>query len=130
MFGWPLIQSIGIRHISGLPQKCVGGCRPLLFPRTFTTNGQLGDADPKISNVAVLGGGITGLASALHLAQQLPHAQITLFERSSRLGGWLRSTQVDVGNGKVVFEQGPRTLRATRPNGWLTLDLVSVMIQG
>ncbi|KAL8721719.1 MAG: hypothetical protein Q9225_001669 [Loekoesia sp. 1 TL-2023] len=78
----------------------------------------------EVTNVAVLGGGITGLASAYYLAQQLPHAQITLFEGSSRLGGWLRSKQVNVGDGKVVFEQGPRNLRPTRPNGWVTLDLV------
>ncbi|KAL8943431.1 MAG: hypothetical protein Q9216_001069 [Gyalolechia sp. 2 TL-2023] len=76
------------------------------------------------TNVAVLGGGITGLASAFYLAQQLPYSQITLFEGSLRLGGWLRSKRVDVGNGKIVFEQGPRNLRPTRPNGWVTLDLV------
>ncbi|KAL8841943.1 MAG: hypothetical protein Q9170_000723 [Blastenia crenularia] len=77
----------------------------------------------EVSNVAVLGGGITGLASAYYLAKQVPEAQITLFEGTSRLGGWLRSEKVDVGNGKVIFEQGPRTLRPTRPNGWITLDL-------
>ncbi|KAI4281414.1 MAG: hypothetical protein L6R38_003715 [Xanthoria sp. 2 TBL-2021] len=75
-------------------------------------------------NVAVLGGGITGLASAYYLAQQLPKAHITLFEGSSRLGGWLHSKQIDVGTGNIVFEQGPRTLRPSRPNGWVTLDLI------
>ncbi|KAL8860401.1 MAG: hypothetical protein Q9178_003060 [Gyalolechia marmorata] len=78
----------------------------------------------EVFNVAVLGGGITGLASAYYLAQQLPNAQVTLIEGSSRLGGWLHSKQIDVGNGKVVFEQGPRTLRPSRPNGWVTLDLI------
>ncbi|KAL9021426.1 MAG: hypothetical protein Q9185_001323 [Variospora sp. 1 TL-2023] len=78
-----------------------------------------------VGDVAVLGGGITGLASAYYIAERLPHSQITLFEGRSRLGGWLRSTQVDVGNGNVVFEQGPRNLRPTRPNGWLTLDLIN-----
>ncbi|KAL9587051.1 MAG: hypothetical protein Q9212_000503 [Teloschistes hypoglaucus] len=71
-----------------------------LGPEFTTTSGQLGaaDAEPGINNIAVLGGGITGLASALYLAQRLPRAQITLFEGSSRLGGWLRSTQVDITN--------------------------------
>ncbi|KAL8799748.1 MAG: hypothetical protein Q9182_005654 [Xanthomendoza sp. 2 TL-2023] len=77
-----------------------------------------------LTDVAVLGGGITGLASAYYLAQRLPNAQITLFEGSSRLGGWLHSKQIDVGNGSIVFEQGPRTLRPSRPNGWVTLDLI------
>ncbi|KAL8758998.1 MAG: hypothetical protein Q9199_001086 [Rusavskia elegans] len=81
-------------------------------------------SNPASLNVAVLGGGITGLASAYYLAQQLPKAQITLFEGSSRLGGWLHSKQIDVGTGNIVFEQGPRTLRPSRPNGWVTLDLI------
>ena len=92
--------------------------------RRYSSNTSYDDPSSKPTNVAVLGGGITGLASAYYLAQQLPRSQITLFEASSRLGGWLRSTQVDVGNGNVVFEQGPRNLRPTRPNGWVTLDLV------
>ncbi|KAL6714629.1 oxygen-dependent protoporphyrinogen oxidase [Lecanora helva] len=78
----------------------------------------------KITDVAVLGGGITGLATAFFLTRSLPAAKITLFEASPRLGGWLHSKQVDVGNGKVVFEQGPRNLRPSVPNGLITLDLV------
>ena len=78
----------------------------------------------KNHQIAVLGGGITGLASAYYLSRSLPNAKITLFEGTSRLGGWLHSKQVDVGNGRVLFEQGPRTLRAVAPNGLITLDLV------
>ena len=77
------------------------------------------------TNIAVLGGGITGLATAYYLSKSLPNAKITLFEASSRLGGWLHSASVDVGNGKIVFEQGPRNLRPTMPNGLITLELVS-----
>ena len=106
-------------------------CGPLVYghnslrQRTFATNDAIDGSNQEVLNVAVLGGGITGLASAYYLTQQLPNAQVTLFEGSSRLGGWLHSKQIDVGNGKVVFEQGPRTLRPSRPNGWVTLDLVS-----
>ena len=75
-------------------------------------------------DVAVLGGGITGLASAFYLSSTAPDTKVTLYESGPRLGGWLHSTSVDVGNGKVVFEQGPRNLRPSMPNGWLTLDLV------
>ena len=80
------------------------------------------------TDIAILGGGITGLASAYYLSRFLPDANITLFEASSRLGGWLHSKQVNVGTGKVVFEQGPRNLRPTNPNGLVTLDLVGIRI--
>lgn len=76
-------------------------------------------------NIAILGGGITGLSSAYYLSQQLPAANITLYEATESLGGWLRSRHVDVGNGTVVFEQGPRTLRPHTPAGLVTLELVT-----
>ena len=81
----------------------------------------------EVKNVAILGGGITGLASAFYLSKQLPEARITIFEGSSRLGGWLHSKRVDVGNGSVVFEQGPRSLRPKVPNGLVTLNLVGTI---
>ena len=52
-------------------------------------------------------------------------SRFTLIEGSDRLGGWLRSSSVDVGTGNVVFEQGPRNLRPSWPNGHVTLGLVS-----
>lgn len=75
-------------------------------------------------NIAILGGGITGLASAYYLSKELPSASITLYEASDRMGGWLQSKHVDVGNGKVIFEQGPRTIRPRTPAGLVTLELV------
>lgn len=75
-------------------------------------------------NIAILGGGITGLSSAFYLSKSLPSANITLYEASDRLGGWLRSKHVDMGNGKIVFEQGPRTLRPHTPAALVTLELV------
>lgn len=76
------------------------------------------------TDVAVLGGGITGLVSAYYLSKEFSNAKIVLFEGSSRLGGWVKSEKVDVGNGSVIFEQGPRNLRPSIPNGLITLDLV------
>ena len=80
-----------------------------------------------IRDVAVLGGGITGLSTAYYLSRFLPRStRIELFEASPRLGGWLDSTSVDIGNGsaRVVLESGPRTLRPNPPNGLVTLDMV------
>jgi oxygen-dependent protoporphyrinogen oxidase len=76
------------------------------------------------NDYAVLGGGITGLTTAYYLSKEKPHAKITLYEGSDRLGGWLNSKAVDVGDGSVVFEQGPRTLRPNTPASLVTLELV------
>lgn len=85
-----------------------------------------GSAKPEdaITNVAVVGGGISGLASAYFLSRRLPRVKITLFERSSRLGGWLHSEKVDVTNGKILFEQGPRSIRPNTLGAKVTLGLV------
>ena len=37
--------------------------------------------------VAIVGGGISGLAAAHRVRELLPNAELTLFEASSRLGG-------------------------------------------
>ena len=77
------------------------------------------------------GGGISGLASAYYLTKELPHSRVVLFEASEGLGGWIKSRTVDVGNGSVVFEQGPRTLRTALPNGPVTISLVySTVLSG
>ncbi|KAK5710663.1 oxygen-dependent protoporphyrinogen oxidase [Elasticomyces elasticus] len=65
-------------------------------------------------NIAILGAGITGLSTAYYLTQSLPSANITLYESSPRIGGWLSSHRVPVKDGTILFEAGPRTLR---PNG-------------
>jgi oxygen-dependent protoporphyrinogen oxidase len=77
------------------------------------------------TRIAVLGGGITGLSTAYYLTKELPNAKITIYEGSERVGGWLSSKYVDVGNGKILFEQGPRTLRPHGPAALVTLEMVS-----
>lgn len=77
-----------------------------------------------VENVAVIGGGITGLATAYFLSKASPEIRVTLLEGGKRLGGWLHSEVVETSHGKVIFEKGPRTLRPNIPNGILTLDLV------
>lgn len=78
--------------------------------------------------VAVIGGGITGLAAVYFISTYMKNVPVTLYESGPRLGGWLRSSSIDVGNGHVVFEEGPRTLRPSVPNGLLTIRLVSATI--
>lgn len=75
-------------------------------------------------DIGVLGGGITGLASAYFLTREHPSAKITIYEAKDRVGGWLESKRVPVKDGNVLFEAGPRTLRP-QANGTLTARLVT-----
>jgi len=45
--------------------------------------------------IAVVGGGISGLAAAHRLRELLPHAELSLFEASARLGGVLDTVERD-----------------------------------
>ncbi|KAJ2339950.1 oxygen-dependent protoporphyrinogen oxidase, partial [Coemansia sp. RSA 2618] len=76
--------------------------------------------------ITVLGGGITGLSTAWYLAQQLPPSVgVKLIESSSRLGGWMRTDQRQVGETKFIVERGPRTLRTgSSPDARAVLELV------
>lgn len=85
--------------------------------RTYSSDQEHGN------DIAILGGGITGLASAYYLTKELPRAKITVYEASDRLGGWLSSKRVPVKDGSVLFEAGPRTLRPAS-NGVLSARLV------
>ena len=72
--------------------------------------------------IAILGGGVTGLAAAHALSRRFPAAHILLLESTPRLGGWLQSELVVVHNhNRILVERGPRTLR---PQGSAVLDLV------
>jgi oxygen-dependent protoporphyrinogen oxidase len=81
-------------------------------------------SQPPERRFAVLGGGITGLSSAHYLTQELPNAKVTIYESGDRLGGWLKSKYVDIKNGRILFEQGPRTLRPNTPASLVTLEMV------
>lgn len=80
-------------------------------------------------DIAVLGGGITGLATAYFITQQLPRAKVTIYESGDRIGGWLSSKRVDVKGGNVLFEAGPRTLRPNA-NGVLAARLIQELDLG
>ncbi|KAK2030696.1 protoporphyrinogen oxidase [Colletotrichum zoysiae] len=79
--------------------------------------------------IAVIGGGVTGLTTAHYLAKLLPDtSNITVYEAANRLGGWIHTQEVDVdvnGQKKTVrFERGPRTLRGMGKDTWRFDDFV------
>ncbi|KAL6711707.1 oxygen-dependent protoporphyrinogen oxidase [Coniothyrium glycines] len=74
--------------------------------------------------IAILGGGIAGLASAYFTSKEFPNSEITLFESGKETGGWIKSRRVELPDGKnVLFELGPRTLRNATPTASLVQDL-------
>ena len=54
----------------------------------------VGDSKPT-RRIAVIGGGISGLAAAHRITELLPHAELVLFEASGRLGGVLETVERD-----------------------------------
>ncbi len=68
--------------------------------------------------VAVVGGGISGLAAAYYLARR--GAEVVLIEREPRLGGVMRTDCVD----GCLVERGPDSFLASKP--W-ALDLIAAL---
>lgn len=75
-------------------------------------------------DVAILGGGITGLTAAYRLSKDPSCSKVTIYEKGPGLGGWIQSERIPVDGGDVVFEYGPRTLRLAPPASFGLLDLV------
>lgn len=74
--------------------------------------------------IAILGGGIAGLASAYFTSKEFPKSQITLFEAGEETGGWIKSRHVALpDNRDVLFELGPRTLRNAPVTAMLVQEL-------
>ncbi|CAI7601567.1 unnamed protein product [Penicillium pancosmium] len=102
------------------------------MPLPYISNGIRARTRPLISaitsqrrayNVAVVGGGITGLTAAWKLMRDPKCTGITLYEKSHKFGGWMESEEIPVGDGKVVFEYGPRTLKWTTATGECMMDM-------
>ena len=96
----------------------------------------------KPRDVAVLGGGLAGLVTAYYLAALLPlSCKITLYESSTRTGGWFDSHQIPKKNPVPalseeeikleILEGGPRMVapqsRSTRFDDLLFLELVDAL---
>jgi hypothetical protein len=96
----PLLQST-LKHASTLqftPSLCVR-CRRCASSKAYP------------ENIAVLGGGVSGLASAYFVSKEFPKSKITVYESGKAAGGWIQSPRTEVPGGNVLFEYGPRTLR-------------------
>lgn len=90
-----------------------------------TEQNTAGTSKEQEKSYAVLGGGVTGLSAAYFLRRKFPHARVTVYEASKRLGGWVDSETVQVDGGKVLFEWGPRSLRPDLSGpGKITAQLV------
>lgn len=76
--------------------------------------------------IAVLGGGVAGLASAYFVSREFPNSKVTVYEAGKDAGGWLKSVKKEVSGGEVLFELGPRTLR----NATVTAHLVRHPLNG
>lgn len=66
-------------------------------------------------DIAVLGGGLTGLTTAHYLTVFNPDANITIYEADERLGGWVDTERISVKtwDGKdatITFDRGARTV--------------------
>lgn len=85
------------------------------------------------SDIAVLGGGLTGLTTAYYLTRFHPDAKITIYESQARVGGWIDTEQVEVttlaGTDETIsFERGARVVSPqttlTRYEDFVLFDLV------
>ncbi|KAI2622450.1 Protoporphyrinogen oxidase [Hypoxylon sp. NC1633] len=95
--------------------------------RSLTSGSPLRSQQP-VEKIAIVGGGITGLATAYYASKRYPSASISLFESSSRFGGVIESAHVPIGrDNTVVCERGPRTLRANAPRAPVMYDLIDAL---
>ena len=75
-----------------------------------------------MKKIAILGAGISGLSLAYFLEQMEPGVEIEIFEKSDRIGGWIRSDWIE----GHLLERGPRSIR-TAGLGQETLALVKAL---
>ncbi|RMZ83278.1 hypothetical protein DV738_g1396, partial [Chaetothyriales sp. CBS 135597] len=100
---------------------------PLAVPTSFRPKPY---PNPKARNIAVIGGGVTGLTTAFYISRQIPDAKITILDKRTRLGGWLESERVKVAGGDILLEWGARSLRPDQGgSGAFSIDLLSKLFE-
>ena len=68
--------------------------------------------------IAIIGGGISGLATAFYIKRYSSQTKVCVFEKEAFLGGTMRTVDVD----GFLFETGPNGFLSNKPD---TLDLVN-----
>ncbi|MGH7670860.1 MAG: FAD-dependent oxidoreductase, partial [Gemmatimonadaceae bacterium] len=63
------------------------------------------------ARVAIIGGGISGLAALEQITRVAPALEVTLLEASPRLGGHIRTER----SGGFLMEAGPDVILAAKP---------------
>ncbi|KAK9780660.1 putative Protoporphyrinogen oxidase [Seiridium cardinale] len=100
----------------------------MLGAQTYQDAGHQRHHGSPTMEIAIFGGGITGLATAYYATHRFRSAHITIFEASSRLGGSIESTRLDVSSGsqsmRFLYEKGPRTLRVNAPRAAVKYELI------
>lgn len=81
--------------------------------RSYASAAGAGVQPPR--DIAILGGGLTGLTTAYYLTRFHPGAKITIYETAERLGGWLDTERIDVKtregeHATISFERGARAV--------------------
>lgn len=66
-------------------------------------------------DIAIIGGGIAGLAVAFRLAVSAPHLETIVLESANRLGGKILTERVEHDDGTFIVEAGPDAFLAAKP---------------
>ena len=79
-------------------------------------------------DIAILGGGISGLCAAYALEQKNPSLSMVLVEEKARLGGWVQTAVLPSGQ---RYEAGPRSLLLRGEGAIATAELIhSLELEG
>lgn len=119
----PALQSYYASSSSPIPRCVISSISPSkqrLYSSSSSSPTPTSDNNDYPKRIAIIGGGISGLASAHFISKAYPKSQITVFEKEGRVGGWVMSERIEVneegreskgGKDSVLFEYGARTLR-------------------
>jgi protoporphyrinogen oxidase len=116
-----------VRQIKSSVHKTLTSCCPYVLQSRHQPSIQrrcASSLDNDAPSIGILGGGITGLATAYYLLKEQPNARVTVYEKSQRKGGWIQSRRLDVPGGQVLFETGSRSLRPD-DSGIVTSHLIN-----
>ncbi|KAL9937435.1 hypothetical protein V8E36_003844 [Tilletia maclaganii] len=124
-----MLVAQGCGRLAAVPGSRTMAVRRLAASALFCRSASTATERTRTRTIAVLGGGITGLTSALVLARRLPQDgryRIVLVEAQDRLGGWVQSDAVPLASQAhpAVVEGGPRSIRPRGYSGMVLLDLI------